>query len=169
MEIKYIKLIQSFNGKEVEITDFNSSLYLKTIGFNKPTISYYLEISTHWTIRGLYHSWTRKNNNKNELRISAPTKRQVESFLKKRQIMNNLDYNKKPLFDLCLQKFKDNKGKGIVVLPTGVGKTVLGVYLISKFIEDQKQGKRKRTVVLVNNQLLVKQWQKFYIYIFGRL
>lgn len=84
MEIKYIKLIQSFNGKEVEITDFNSSLYLKTIGFNKPTISYYLEISTHWTIRGLYHSWTRKNNNKNELRISAPTKRQVESFFKKK-------------------------------------------------------------------------------------
>lgn len=73
--------------------------------------------------------------------------------------MNNLDYNKKPLFDLCLQKFKDNKGKGIVVLPTGVGKTVLGVYLISKFIEEQKQSKRKRTVVLVNNQLLIKQWQ----------
>lgn len=73
--------------------------------------------------------------------------------------MNNLDYNKKPLFDLCLQKFKENKGKGIVVLPTGVGKTVLGVYLISKFIEEQKQGKRKHTVVLVNNQLLIKQWQ----------
>lgn len=86
MEITYINTTQSYNGEIIEITDLNSSLYLKSLGYNKPTISYYLIQDIPYVKKGLYHlniNARKVNHNKSKLCISAPTKSQVKSFLRK--------------------------------------------------------------------------------------
>lgn len=85
MEIIYVKTRRSYDGKIVEIADLNSSLYLKSIGFDKPTIFYFVIGDIPYVEKGLHYIKMRDkkiNHNNYELHVSAPTKYQVESFLK---------------------------------------------------------------------------------------
>lgn len=55
--------------------------------------------------------------------------------------------------NLCLQKLnKYNVGQGLLVIPTGCGKTVTALWIVSQL--------KLKTMIVVNNTILLDQWKK---------
>jgi len=74
-----------------------------------------------------------------------------ENYLDKFKVKLDLrDYQKK-----ALDEFKQHENKGVVILPTAAGKTVIGL----KAIEDLKQ----KTVIIVPTKNLLHQWIDYLI------
>ena len=66
-----------------------------------------------------------------------------------------LDLNRDRRQDLTVQKWVDNKLRGIAIIPTGVGKTRIGLKAIKRFII---KNPTKSVMIVVPNDPLKIQW-----------